>query len=62
MNRGMKMAKIQVIMDFDFDGFDELCEKEKIDAIETVLDAGAHSMHSYIEVEAVTFLIESEAN
>jgi len=50
------MARISIIMDFDFDGFEELDEKQKIEAIKTVLDSGAESTCSDIDVESVAFL------
>jgi hypothetical protein len=50
------MAKISVIMEFDFDGFDDLDYNEKIEAIETVLDSGAESTNSFINVQSVGFL------
>lgn len=53
------MTKISVIMDFDFDGFDELSDKEKTEAIKTVLDSGAESTNSYITVKSVAFLKEN---
>lgn len=47
------MAKIIVEMDFDFDGFDELSEDEKLDAIKTVFDYGAESTNSEIKVTSI---------
>lgn len=47
------MAKITVEMDFDFDGFDELSEDEKLDAIKTVFDYGAESTNSEIKVTSI---------
>lgn len=47
------MAKIIVEMDFDFDGFDELSEDEKLDAIKTVFDYGAEYTNSEIKVTSI---------
>lgn len=52
------MAKISVIMEFNFDGFDELDEDEKLDAIEEVLDSGAESTCSSIVVKSIKLLSE----
>lgn len=50
------MAKIIVEMDFDFDfdGFDELSEAEKLDAIKTVFDYGAEYTNSEIKVDSIS--------
>lgn len=47
------MAKVIVEMDFDFDGFDTLSEKEKAKAIEEVLSSGAESTCSEITVTSI---------
>lgn len=52
------MAKISLIMEFDFDGFDDISEQEKIKAVETVLESGAESCCSSISVKSVAFLRE----
>jgi hypothetical protein len=52
------MARVNVVMEFDFDGFDDLTLKEKIEAIEVVLDSGAESTCSYITVDSI--MVEEE--
>jgi hypothetical protein len=47
------MAKIIVEMEFDFDGFDELTDEEKFNAIDTVLESGAESTCSTIKVNSI---------
>lgn len=47
------MAKIIVEMEFDFDGFDELTDEEKFNAIDTVLELGAESTCSSITVKSI---------
>lgn len=56
------MARISVIMEFDLDGFDELSDKEKINAVESVLVAGAESCHSCITVKSVAFLEKTSSS
>lgn len=45
------MAKI--IVEMDFDGFDELSADEKLDAIKTVFDYGVESTNSEIKVTSI---------
>lgn len=52
------MAKISVIMNFDCEGFDELDEDGKLDAIEEVFDSGAESTNSYVSIKSIAFLKE----
>lgn len=52
------MAKIVVEMEFDFDGFDELDEGSKVDAIKEVLSSGAESTCSEIRVESIKLIGE----
>lgn len=48
------MAKVIVEMEFDFDGFDELNDVEKFEAIEEVLESGAESTCSELKVKSIT--------
>ena len=48
------MAKVIIEMDFDFDGFDGLDDEQKFMAIEEVLESGAESTCSEINVSSIT--------
>jgi hypothetical protein len=48
-----RMAKVIVEMEFDFDGFDELTDEQKFNAIDTVLESGAESTRSSITVKSI---------
>lgn len=50
------MAKIIVEMEFDFDGFDSLSDIDKHGSIRTVLEYGAESTNSFVDVKSIQFV------
>lgn len=52
------MKKIIVEMEFDYDGFDELSDIDKHGSIRVVLESGAESTNTYVDVKSIQFITE----
>ncbi|WP_193748168.1 hypothetical protein [Exiguobacterium indicum] len=48
------MAKVIVEMEVDIEEFDTLTDEERFEAIETILESGAESNATYINVSSIT--------
>lgn len=54
------MSIVNIVMNFSCDGFEELDEDEKLDAIEEVLESGAESTNSSIRMKSIGLLNEKQ--
>lgn len=50
------LSKVIVEMNFDHEQFDELTDEEKRESIITVLESGAESCRTDIEVKSIQFV------